>query len=104
MEPSTNKAAVLLADPNGLCLKKKGDINPDTAAHYTSMIRLVSQLQGFEQNSSVSISIETDQSTTMVKQYDDMTMVFKAPSKIEGGGSSSAPVTDVSEPQDVSSE
>ena len=104
MEPLANKAAVLLADPNGLCLKKNGDINPDTAAHYTSMIRLASQLQGFEQNSSVSISIETDQSTTMVKQYDDMTMVFKAPSKMGVDGSSGAVVADVSEPKDVSFE
>lgn len=46
------------------------------------MIRLASQLEGFESAPAV-ISMETDQSTTIIKQYDDHTVVMKVPLAVD---------------------
>jgi hypothetical protein len=69
---------LMCCDQSGLCLKKKGDINPLLSGTYTAMIRLASQLEGFETTPTV-ISMETDQSRTIIKQYDGHTVVMKVP-------------------------
>jgi hypothetical protein len=56
-------------------------MNPLLSGSYTAVIRLASQLQGFEGNStSVIVTIETSNFTEVVKQYDGHTVVMKAPS------------------------
>lgn len=74
---------LMCCDQNGLCLKTKGDINPLHAGTYTAMIRLASQLDGIE-STSVMVSMETDRSVTVIKQYDDHTVVMKVPSSESG--------------------
>ena len=68
----------MCCDQNGLCLKKKGDISALHAGTYTAIIRLASQLEGFE-STSVMVSMETDRSATVIKQYDGHTVVMKVP-------------------------
>jgi len=56
-------------------------MNPSLSGSYTAVIRLASQLDGFEGNStSVMVTIETRNFTEVIKQYDGHTVVMKAPS------------------------
>jgi hypothetical protein len=78
VEGKESSQGVMCCDQNGLCLKQKGNIDPKHSGNYTSMIRLASQLQGFEPASSVMITMETEESATAIKQYDGHTIVLKA--------------------------
>ena len=81
-EHTESPQGLMCCDESGLCLKKEGDINPLHAGAYTAMIRLASQLEGFESTgTSAVISMETDRSSTIVKQYDGHTVVMKVPAK-----------------------
>ena len=93
---------LMCCDQSGLCLKKKGDINPHHSGTYTAMMRLALQLDGLE-SSSVVISMETDKSATVIKQYDGHTVVMKVPAsesvinleKASGDQISDAPLTEM---------
>lgn len=87
-----NAPAMMCCDANGLCVKKIGsdDLLPSHSGSYTAIIRLASQLSGIssqitesssESTSSkpVSVTIETDQSSTVVKRYGQHTVVIKVP-------------------------
>eukprot|EP00979_Chaetoceros_neogracilis_P010392 scaffold2455_cov212-Chaetoceros_neogracile.AAC.46 len=78
IEGMKSSQGAMCCDQNGLCLKQNGNINSELSGNYTSMIRLASQLQGFESSPSVMITMETADSATVVKQYDGHTIVMKA--------------------------
>jgi hypothetical protein len=97
-------AGLMCCDQNGLCLKCKGDMNPLLSGSYTAVIRLASQLKGFEGNtSSVMVTIETSNYTEVVKQYDGHTVVMKSPSASSNFSVDSKLLGDVHRKEDVRS-
>lgn len=80
-------AALMCCDQNGLCLKKKGNIDASHSGTYTAVMRLASQLDGFPSSTTASrtgltVSLDTDNSATIIKQFDGHTVVMKAPKSI----------------------
>ena len=102
IEGTESSQGVMCCDQNGLCLKQKGDINSELSGNYTSMIRLASQLQGFEPSSSVMITMEAAESATVVKQYDGHTIVMKAHTSSNQKFTTSIEETGVAEEQFIS--
>ena len=84
--------ALMCCDFNGLCVKKIGseDLHSSHSGSYTAIIRLASQLScitpqitesASESTSSkpITVTIETDHSSTVVKRYGQHTVVIKVP-------------------------
>lgn len=79
---------ILCNDPSGLCLMSKGTMkdNEDSGA-YTSLARLASQLSFLQQQQvtnmsngeSPLITIETDTSRILIKEYDGHAVAMKVP-------------------------
>ncbi len=104
---SSIATALMCCDENGLCLKKKGHIDSSHAGTYTAIMRLASQLDGIgtgnpsspasttRTRAAVTVSVDTDQFSTIIKQYDGHTVVMKVPV------SSSDDLTDLGEAENV---
>lgn len=84
--------AMMCCDVNGLCVKKIGsdDLQPSHSGSYTAIIRLASKLSGISSQTTesssestpskpVTVTIETDQSSTVAKRYGQHTVVIKVP-------------------------
>jgi hypothetical protein len=80
---------VLCNDQNGLCLGFRGDIDASRSGIYTSIAKLASQLDstvdgsggGNNSHDVPLISIQTEKSTLLVKEYGERTVVFRVPAK-----------------------
>ncbi len=80
---------IMCNDPNGLCLISKGasmNSDNDGSGVYTSLVRLASQLsphQRRQENENPQppplITIETDSTSILVKEYDGHTVALKVP-------------------------
>lgn len=76
---------ILCNDSNGLCLVSKGNMNSDNESGvYTSLVRLASQLTPYQQASmnnenppSPLITVETNSTSILVKEYDGHTVAIK---------------------------
>ena len=90
-EDRADVGGFLCNDPSGLCLISRGDMNSDNdSGVYTSLVRLASQLSPHQKatmnNESVPaplITIETDASSILVKEYDGHTVAMKVPNSTE---------------------
>jgi hypothetical protein len=73
---------ILCNDPSGLCLSSKGEIDHSNSGVYTNLVRLASQLrqQGEATDSAPLITIETDSSALLVKEYDGHAVALRVPS------------------------
>ena len=78
---------IMCNDPNGLCLVSKGKMDGDKdSGVYTSLARLASQLSP-QQHATINnesppaplITIETDTTSILVKEYDGHTVAMKVP-------------------------
>ena len=75
---------VLCNDQNGLCLGFRGDIDASRSGIYTSIAKLASQLDstvdgsggGDNSHDVPLISIQTEKSTLLVKEYGERTVVY----------------------------
>jgi Ragulator complex protein LAMTOR5 len=82
---------ILANDPLGLCIGSEGHVVDEaTSGVFTSMIRLASQLQN---GSAVAplITIETEDSTILVKAYDGNAVALKVPTSNSVGTSTQGP-------------
>jgi hypothetical protein len=74
---------ILCNDPSGLCLISKGNMNCENeSGAYTNLVRLASQLHPQQQaamNEAPLITIESDSTSILVKEYDGHTVAMKAP-------------------------
>jgi hypothetical protein len=72
---------ILANDPNGLCLIRLGSIDANNSGVYTNLVRLASKLQpqGEASESAPFITIETDTSATLVKEYDGHAVALCVP-------------------------
>eukprot|EP01083_Nonionella_stella_P074036 200612_1 len=106
-------AALMCCDQNGLCLKKKGNIDASHSGTYTAVMRLAAQLDGFPSSPTSStrgltVSIDTDSSSTIIKQFDGHTVVMKAPKSIidqsiQGSGKDVGAEENLSDPTSIES-
>lgn len=74
---------ILANDPMGLRIGSEGYVTEETnSGVFTNIMRLASQLQTDESVPNVSpiITIETDESTYLIKEYDGNTVALKVPS------------------------
>jgi hypothetical protein len=73
---------ILCNDSSGLCLSSKGEIDSSNSGVYTNLVRLASQLQqqGEATDSAPLITIETDASALLVKEYDGHAVALRVPS------------------------
>jgi hypothetical protein len=73
---------ILCNDSSGLCLSSKGEIDSSNSGVYTNLVRLASQLQqqGEATDSAPLITIETDDSALLVKEYDGHAVALRVPS------------------------
>ncbi|KAL3822249.1 hypothetical protein ACHAXA_005882 [Cyclostephanos tholiformis] len=82
---------VLCNDQNGLCLGFRGDIDASRSGIYTSIAKLASELDGTvdgsgggdNSNDMPLVSIQTEKSALLVKEYGGRTVVFRVPVKEE---------------------
>lgn len=80
---------ILCNDPNGLCLISKGNMDSDAnSGAYTSLVRLASQLQPNQQQQNDTspaplITIETDETSILIKEYDGHTVAMRVPTAPE---------------------
>ncbi len=80
---------VLCNDQNGLCLGFRGDIDASRSGIYTSIAKLASQLDSTVDGSGVRnnlqdvplVSIQTEKSALLVKEYGGRTVVFRVPTE-----------------------
>jgi hypothetical protein len=70
---------ILCTDASGLCVASEGSIDVGASGVYTNMVRLASKLQGYSREAEPIITIETDESTTLIKSYDGHTVALKVP-------------------------
>jgi hypothetical protein len=70
---------ILCTDTSGLCVASEGSIDVSTSGVYTNMVRLASKLQGYSREAEPLITIETDDSTTLIKSYDGHTVALQVP-------------------------
>jgi hypothetical protein len=72
---------ILCNDSVGLCLSSKGEIDSSNSGVYTNLVRLASQLQqqGEATDSAPLITIETDASALLVKEYDGHAVALRVP-------------------------
>jgi hepatitis B virus X-interacting protein len=85
---------VLCNDQNGLCLGFRGDIDASRSGIYTSIAKLASQLDSTVDGSGGGnnsqdvplISIQTEKSALLVKEYGERTVVFRVPAEIDKTG------------------
>lgn len=81
--------STLCCDPNGLCLGSEGDIDTTKTGFYMGIMKLASQLDGFSSKSltspsstsssrsSMVVSLDTVNATTLVKGFDEFLVVVK---------------------------
>mmetsp|Transcript_65353 Transcript_65353/g.98578 ORF Transcript_65353/g.98578 Transcript_65353/m.98578 type:complete len:104 (-) Transcript_65353:52-363(-) len=73
----------LCNDPSGLCLVSKGNMScGNESGVYTSLVRLASQLSPNQQAHAANaplVTIETDNSSILIKEYDGHTVAFTVP-------------------------
>jgi hypothetical protein len=80
---------VLCNDQNGLCLGFRGDIDASRSGIYTSIAKLASQLDSTVDGSGGRnipqdvplVSIQTEKSALLVKEYGGRTVVFRVPTE-----------------------
>jgi hypothetical protein len=80
---------VLCNDQNGLCLGFRGDIDASRSGIYTSIAKLASQLDSTVDGSGGGnnpqdvplVSIQTEKSALLVKEYGGRTVVFRVPTE-----------------------
>jgi hypothetical protein len=80
----------LCNDPSGLCLISKGNMScGNESGVYTSLVRLASQLSPNQQananNAPPLVTIETDSTSILVKEYDGHTVAVTVPNSTESG-------------------
>jgi Ragulator complex protein LAMTOR5 len=84
---------ILANDPLGLCIGSEGHVVDEAnSGVFTSMLRLASQLQNGAAVAPL-ITIETDDSTILVKAYDGNAVAVKVPTSNSVGISTHAPST-----------
>jgi hypothetical protein len=93
----------LCNDQTGLCLGYEGSIDHSKSGIYTSIAKLAGLLDNTIDGSSSSpakksnclkkgnnevplISIQTEQATLLVKEYEGRTIVFRVPAEVDGSG------------------
>ena len=75
---------ILCNDTTGLCLSSQGEMGDvsKNSGTYTNLVRLASQLQPAQSSDAPPlITIETDDTATLVKEYDGNTVTMKVPMK-----------------------
>ncbi|KAL3768089.1 hypothetical protein ACHAW5_009146 [Stephanodiscus triporus] len=85
---------VLCNDQNGLCLGFRGDIDASRSGIYTSIAKLASQLDSTVDGSGGGnnpqdvplVSIQTEKSALLVKEYGGRTVVFRVPNTSVAAG------------------
>jgi len=74
------KSGALCNDPSGLCLGSRGAIDSSKSGIYTSLVRLAAQIDhGGDTNDVPLITIETQDSAVLVKEYDGHTVALRVP-------------------------
>lgn len=79
----------LCNDENGLCLGVQGNIDASRSGVYTSIAKLASLLDntvdgtGGQHQEVPLVSIQTDKSALLVKEYGGRTVVFRVPTEAE---------------------
>ena len=80
--PSATHAALCI-DASGLCIGSRGEkgaINPLKSGNFATLLSLASRLDNKQVNASTPlVSIETDSSAYIIKEYDGNTVVMKVP-------------------------
>jgi len=84
------QGGILCNDPSGLCVASQ-NLDVSQSGVYTSLLRLASQLQqqGEATDSSPLITIETDTSAILVKEYDGHAVALRVPATGEDATDSS---------------
>mmetsp|Transcript_14510 Transcript_14510/g.17508 ORF Transcript_14510/g.17508 Transcript_14510/m.17508 type:complete len:142 (+) Transcript_14510:79-504(+) len=73
-------SGALCNDPSGLCLGSRGAIDSSKSGIYTSLVRLAAQIDhGGHTNDVPLITIETQDSAVLVKEYDGHTVALRVP-------------------------
>lgn len=89
-EDRSTVGGVLCNDASGLCLIAKGALRAEDSGVYTNLVRLASQLSPSQRNQQSSlgmatnnhplISLEMQDSSVLVKEYDGRTVAIRVPS------------------------
>lgn len=88
--PSTQEAPALCIDSYGLCIGKRGgEIDAGKSGNFAAALSLASRLDTGDGSASMPLlSIETESSAYLVKEYDGNTVVLKVPTAVTPDDSS----------------